>query len=359
MDLASAYIDALICEIEGFDLLPGRVKTVYLGGGTPTSIGGALLSGLLARVLPYAGNEAEVTIEANPSTITGDLAQTLKESGVTRVSMGAQSFIPRIRKNLGRAGDGQAIARAVDCLRKAGFANLGLDLIFGIPGQSMEDLRRDLESALALQPAHISYYQLTVKEGSPMSRRWAAELEAMDEGMGRGFYEAIVEALEAAGYIWYETSNFALPGYDCRHNLGYWGGEDYLGVGAGAWSTVGHRRWRNVEDLGKYIATFCGSQCYGGPARGKKQDVLPAGGSGRSHRSLELLSHEDKLREKLMLGLRRAQGVSYRSVADTIDPSAQNLLQRNGFLISEGDKILLTRAGRFVANEVCARLLKC
>lgn len=355
LELAPAYIDALLNELEEFDLPAGQLKTVYLGGGTPTFIDGGLLNKLLMRVLPFADKKAEVTIEANPSTITSDLAQTLRAGGVTRVSMGAQSFIPRLRKNLGRAGRIEAIGRAMSCLRRAGFNNVGLDLIFGIPGQAVEDLRRDLESALALQPDHISCYELTLKEESLLRRRWAVELEEMDKaGTGRLFYETAVDTLEAAGYVWYETSNFALPGYECRHNLAYWEGEDYIGIGAGAWSTVERNRWRNAEDLDMYVAK------HGSKTGGEDRPGSATAGPGSSgHRSFERLSRKDKLHEKLLLGLRRAQGVPASAVASTVDPSAQNLLQRNGFLVTEGDKMLLTRAGRFVANEVCARLLKC
>lgn len=382
LESAPAYINAAVRELEEFDLPPESLKTVYLGGGTPTLVGGSLLSRLLEHVLPYADPGAEVTIEANPSTIDTAMARTLREAGVTRVSMGAQSFAPRLRNVLGRGGSAATVGRAVICLRDAGFTNIGLDLIFGIPGQTMAELKSDLDCALSLEPEHVSCYELTLKEGTPFKRRWAAELKLMDEsGAGAYFYEKTVEILESAGYIWYETSNFARPGYECRHNLAYWAGDDYLGIGAGAWSTVGRSRWRNAEDLDIYMTALGGDKGNAGqdaPATGlskgsdgdlgKNLDKNPGKPLGKDlggknldktqGRLCEQLSREDKLREKLLLGLRRAQGVPSRAVASLIDSSAQNILLRNGFLTTEGDKILLTRAGRFLANEVCARLLK-
>lgn len=337
----SEYVEALLAELEAFGAGIGKLETVYLGGGTPTLLGGELIGQLLAGVRESAGltDDAEITVEANPVTIDASLAGQLLAAGVNRVSLGVQSFSSRLRRKLERAGGVKAVESAVPILRAAGLQNLGLDMIFGIPGQDMDDLGRDIKAVLALEPEHISWYELTVKEGSPYQERWAAELEAKESaGAGAAFYESVAGALETAGYRWYETSNYARSGYECRHNLAYWEVADYLGLGAGAWSTVGERRWRNVEDTGAYLKS----------AEHKAWDTM---------RTVEILSREDKVRERLMLGLRLDRGVSATMVEPAIDPEQQKILQRSGFLSTEGDRISLTRAGRFVANEVCARLL--
>lgn len=336
LDLAPRYVDALLAELdEAVDRL-GQLRTVYLGGGTPTLLGAGLLERLLAGVTPRMGAGAEVTIEANPVTVSADLAHRLRAAGVNRVSLGAQSFNPRLRRHLQRAEEVDAVARAVGRLRAAGFDNLGLDLIFGIPGQEMEDLRRDIAAALALAPAHISYYELTAQQGSPFQRRWGPQLAAMAE-RGRLYYETVVEAFEAAGYRWYETSNFARPDNECRHNLAVWQGSDYIGLGAGAFSTVGRQRWQNPDDVDIY---------------------LQPDGVRAQARQVEELSERDKLREKLALGLTTDEGVPWSDVEAIVDLSEQNLLLLNGFISDEGGRMVLTRAGRFVANEVCARLFK-
>ncbi len=332
--LAPAYTDALLGEFEAAALLFGSLKTVYLGGGTPTLLGEALLVKMLTPLLEKSAAGAEVTVEANPGTVTPRLAASLAAARVNRVSLGVQSFNARLRANLGRAGSAAPVAGAIAALREAGIKNLGLDLIFGIPGQSFSDLEEDLHRALALKPKHLSCYELSVRDGSAFQRRWQKELK-QQSAHAPLYYETVVDVLEGAGYQWYETSNFALPGWECRHNLAYWLGADYLGLGAGAWSTVGLKRWRNREDLGAYID----------------------GGHGEQ-RFRETLSPAQKAAERVILGLRLQEGIPFAGCGGAIDDLQLNLLQRNGFLETDDGKIYLTRAGQFVANEVLARLLQ-
>lgn len=367
--LMEPYVDALLSELEESAGLTGELETVYLGGGTPTLLGAGLVQRLLEGVRERArvAAGAEVTVEANPGTVTPELAAGLLAAGVNRVSLGVQSFEPGLRANLGRAGEADAVARAVAALRSAGLGNVGLDMIFGIPGQSAVALARDLEAVLSLAPEHISYYELTVKEGTAFARRWADELEKMEtSGRSAEFYEQVAGTLEAAGYRWYETSNYARPGFECRHNLAYWQGADYLGLGAGAWSTVGMSRWRNAEGLSAYIAAAgpgAAAEAPGAAGPGAAAGTLDAAKPGQatagraSVRAGEILSRAQKTRERLLLGLRREAGVSLPEVAGAVDPEQLKYLQQCGFLQSDGDRISLTRAGRFVANEVCARLL--
>ncbi|MFA6001649.1 MAG: radical SAM family heme chaperone HemW [Thermoleophilia bacterium] len=333
---AVAYVETLLAELEYLDLEQESIDTVYLGGGTPTLIGADLLEEIMKALTGSMRMSAEVTIEANPSTVTRKLADRLGHIGVNRVSLGVQSFDPRLRKNLGRTGETGEIFKAMEFLRGAGFENVGIDLIFSIPGQGAGELENDIRQALSLKPEHISWYELSAEEGGAYARKWGRELKSAREN-GPEFYRTVTAALEAAGYLWYETSNFAIPGRACRHNLSYWRGEDYLGVGAGAWSTRGLERWRNVEDIEVYI-------------REK--------GMQTSSRLCEHLDSKDKLTEKLALGLRMDVGLKRDEVTDLIDPAEERLLRERGYLISEGDRICLTRAGRFVANEICARLLR-
>lgn len=359
LEVAPAYVEAVLKElgqevkdgcgfseieaggepapIAGCDVA-GGLGSVYMGGGTPTLLGGRLLEKVLADTARFCSPGAEITVEANPSTVSPELAQSLAEAGVNRISLGAQSFTPELRRNLGRRGAPEKVGEAVAAFRSAGIKNIGLDLMFGIPGQDRVALDHDLASVLALEPEHVSCYELTVKEGSRFHRRWQTELEAAAR-TGRESYEAVVDTLEAAGFRWYETSNFARPGFECRHNLAYWQAEGFIGLGAGAWSSVADRRWRNVEDLEVYLD--CASRDDWGAAR-----------------IYEELSREVRDTERLILGLRRDVGVERASVAGAIDVEQEKLLLRNGFLVNEGGRISLTRQGRFVANEVCARLLR-
>ena len=348
LELAPAYAEAVRAEMEsacpreaGAGMEPGAhggaLDTVYLGGGTPSLLGADLLAPVLSSALDRCAVGAEVTVEANPSTVTAELAAGLAEAGLNRVSLGAQSFDSVLRRNLGRAGAAEAIATAVGNLRRAGIGNIGLDLMFSIPGQTAADLERDLDLALALEPEHLSCYELTVKKGSDFQRRWRKELKRA-AGKGRDFYELTVDRLQGAGYRWYETSNFALPGKECRHNLAYWGGADHVGLGAGAWSTVGELRWRNIESLESYV----------------EDDA----GDWQAIRETEHLDPLQKVAERLLLGLRRDRGVDRGAVEAVLDKRQEKGLLRNGFLVNEGGRICLTRQGRFVANEVCARLLR-
>lgn len=343
LELAPAYVESLQVELE--TEVPcveggagGGLETVFLGGGTPTLLGGTLLTDVMAAVSRRCRPGAEITVEANPSTVTRELAESLAKAGVNRVSLGAQSFNAVLRSNLGRTGTVEMIADAVAAFRGAGFENVGLDLMFGIPGQDKADLDNDLKSVLALGPEHVSCYELTVREDSLFQRRWKVELEVAARS-GREYYETVVETLEAAGFRWYETSNFSRPGYECRHNLAYWGGEDFIGLGAGAWSSVGSRRWHNIDDLGVYMDKA---------SRGDWEAV----------RGYEELSIDQRLVERLMLGLRRDTGVARSAIEDVIDAGQEKNLLLNGFIANEGGRIYLTRRGRFVANEVCARFLR-
>ena len=228
---------------------------MFVGGGTPTFTAPAALR----RVLAALPDVRELTVEANPETVTPSLATLLREHGVNRVSVGAQSFRPTLLEVLERVAGPDDVRRAVHTLRDAGFDNISLDLIYGIPGQGAADLEADLADALALEPEHLSCYELEAKPGTRFTHAHGAELARQAEAM-EGYAERVVETLTGAGYRWYETANFCrddgVRELRARHNLAIWRGADYLGVGVGAVSTLGDERRRNVPSVGRYVTAL-------------------------------------------------------------------------------------------------------
>ncbi|HZO62458.1 MAG TPA: radical SAM family heme chaperone HemW [Gaiellaceae bacterium] len=335
------YVEALLAELElERGALAPRLETVFLGGGTPTFTGPAALERLLAA-LPEAD---EVTVEANPETVTPELARLLSRNRVDRVSLGAQSFQPQLLAVLERRARPEDVRRAVQTLRDAGFDNISLDLVYGIPGQSAADLDADLAGALALEPEHVSCYELEAKPGTRFTHAYGAELERQAGSM-ESYFERVVATLTGAGYRWYETANFCRPedGRDlrARHNLGYWLGRDYLGLGIGAVSTVGWVRWRNAPRLGAYVSAL---------AEGR---VPP--------REVEPLDEATRDRERVMLGLRLDEPLALAGVGTAVDAEALGRLERLGLVARSGvngsERIALTERGRFLGGGVTADLL--
>ena len=340
----AAYVDALLAELElEGGVLADDVETVFLGGGTPTFTDAPELARLL-RALPAA---AEVTVEANPETVTLELAELLRTSGVSRVSLGAQTFGPRLLEVLERQASPDDVRRAVHTLRDAGFDNISLDLIYGIPGQSAPDLNTDLTEALALEPQHLSCYELEAKPGTRFTVAHGEEL-ARQADATEGYFERVVDTLTAAGYRWYETANFCLDGeraggrdLRARHNLGYWQGRDYLGLGIGAVSTVSGQRRRNLPSLPRYVAAL---------AEGE-----------RPPREVEPIDEATHGRELLMLGLRLDEPVVLAEVGDALDRDALARVLELGLVQvttnGRGEELRLTRRGRFLGGGVAAELL--
>ena len=340
-----AYVHAVLAELERERaLLAPSLETIYVGGGTPT----LLAQDVLARLLAELPRALEVTVEANPETVDADRARLLRRLGVTRVSLGGQSFRPHLLAVLERRADGDAVRRAFYHLRDACFDNISLDLIYGIPGQAAADLERDLADALALGPEHISCYELEAKPGTRFTHAWGAELERQSDAM-EGYFEAVVDALTSAGYRWYETANFCLrpelaAGRDLRsqHNLAYWRGRDYLGVGIGAVSTVDGLRWRNTPRLAAYLG------------------VLAAG--RRPPREHEPLDELVQLRERALLGLRLDEALPLDDVAAALDTRAIARVEALG-LAEQGRgrdgaaTLALTSRGRFLGGAVTAEIL--
>jgi oxygen-independent coproporphyrinogen-3 oxidase len=341
------YVDALLREFElRREVLAEPLETIFVGGGTPTFTDAEPLARLL-DALPAAD---EVTVEANPETVTAELALGLREGGVTRVSLGAQSFRPHLLDVLERRAAPDDVRRALGLLRGAGFDNLSLDVLYGIPGQSEDDLERDLEEALALEPEHMSWYELEAKPGTRFTHAHGVELERQADAM-EGYYERVVDSLTDAGYRWYETANFCVEprragGRDlrARHNVAYWLGRDYLGIGIGAVSTVEGLRRRNRPGLAAYMAAL--SRGTTPPADDEAIDIAT------------------RTRERLLLGLRLDEPLPLDEVADAFDREAAERLVAGGLVEvvgsgsrGKGGLLRLTHRGRFLAGGVSAELM--
>jgi len=330
-DVHAAYVDALLAELAlNGPLAP---ETVYVGGGTPSLLPDDLLERLLAG-LPGA---PEVTVECNPETITSAKARVLRERGVNRISLGAQSFRPHLLETLERRARPETVATAIEILRGEGHENVNLDLMFGVPGQSRSDLQADIEGVLAHAPEHVSWYELEAKPGTRFAVHHGAELHRQAEAL-EDHYETVVAALRGAGYRWYETANFCRPGRESRHNLGYWLGHDYLGIGVGAVSTLGLERRRNRPRLRPYLEA-----CAAG--RPAPTDV-------------EELTASERGLERLMLGLRLDEPLRLNGLAALVDDAACDRLAAAGLVLRDGETMTLTDRGRFLANDVVASVLR-
>src|SRR5437764_5527078 len=324
--LHGAYVDALLRELDSeHDGSP--VETIFLGGGTPTYTALPELLRLL-RALPAT---RELTVEANPETLTPELARELRSARVNRVSLGAQTFQPHLLRVLERRATPADVEHAFGLLRAAGFDNISLDLIYGIPGQTRAELADDLAHAIALGPEHISAYELEAKPGTRFTIAHGAELERQADRM-EDYFERVVATLTDAGYRWYETANFCRDGKRAEHNLGYWLGRDYLGIGVGAVSTVGGERRRNTPKLARYL-------------------------TGRYDREIEALDDDTKARERVMLGLRLDEPLPLTGLRDALDPAGLARVEQLGLAEETGDSLALTARGRFLGGAVTAELL--
>ena len=324
--LHGAYVDALLCELHAeHDGSP--VETIFLGGGTPTYTALPELLRLL-RSLPPA---RELTVEANPETVAPELARALHGAGVNRVSLGAQTFQPHLLRVLERQATPADVRRAFGHLRDAGFDNLSLDLIYGIPGQTPAHLAADLAQAIALDPDHISAYELEAKPGTRFTIAHGAELERQAERM-EDYFERVVATLTDAGYRWYETANFCRDGKRAEHNLGYWLGHDYLGLGVGAVSTLGAERHRNTPKLARYL-------------------------EGLYDREIEVLDDVMRAQERVMLGLRLDEPLPLGGLRSALDVEGLARAEQLGLAVDRGETLTLTRRGRFLGGAVTAEIL--
>ena len=320
---------------------PPPAETVFVGGGTPSLLGADGLAAVLGAVRDSVGLApgAEVTTEANPESTSSEFFDGLAAAGYTRVSLGMQSAAAHVLATLDRTHTpGRAVTAAAEA-RAAGIGHTSLDLIYGTPGETADDLAASLDAVLATGVDHVSAYALIVEPGTALARRVArGELPAPDDDVLADRYELLDAALAAAGLCWYEVSNWArTDAARCRHNLGYWSGGDWWGAGPGAHSHVGGVRWWNVKHPARYAAML---------AQGRS----PAAGR-------EVLDAQDRLTERVMLGLRLADGLP-RDVLDEAGSIAAHRLVTDGLLTdAPGSRLVLTPRGRLLADAVVRELV--
>ena len=344
------YAGAAIAEIRQARRVLGdrdvRVSTVFIGGGTPTLLKAIDLGAILAAIASEFGleDDAEITTESNPDSVAQWDLEELRSVGFNRISFGMQSSVPHVLATLDRTHDPLRVPAAVDWARGAGFEQVSLDLIYGTPGETLSDWEASLDAALACGPDHMSAYSLIVEDGTALSRRIRrGELPMPDDDDLADKYELADERFQAAGLPWYEVSNWARDEASrCRHNLLYWTGGDWWGVGPGAHSHVGGTRWWNVKHPTAYA------------------DRLQAGLSPAQAR--EVLDHETRRLERMLLELRLSDGLAL-DVLDDVGRKAvpdlvvRGLLAPSGTASGPGRRVILTRTGRLLADAVLRDLV--
>jgi oxygen-independent coproporphyrinogen-3 oxidase len=330
---ATRFCEALLRELEqqaaNFALEP---QTIFFGGGTPTALSTAQLELLLGgfRDRLDLSSLTEWTVEANPGSVSARKAAALRRLGVTRISLGVQAWQDASLVTLGREHNAQQAEASYHILRDAGFSSINIDLMFGLPGQSLAQWEATLARTIALRPDHISAYCLTYEEDTEFFARHARGEYRSSESADADFFTTAMRMLEGAGYLHYETSNYALPGHESVHNRAYWRGADYLGLGPSAFSTVDLERWQNVPDYRAYT------------------DRVLAGGSPIQTR--EQLTVETKRAERIALSLRTRDGVPADCLAEW--PSERREFLELGLLDDRGSHFVLTEKGKLLADSV-------
>lgn len=346
---ADEYIGSLRLEAASYQrAFVGRTfDSIYMGGGTPTALSSEQLKKIIATVHEHfqISRDAECTVEANPKTVSGSQLMLLREGGVNRLSLGVQSFNNDVLKTLGRLHTAQEAADAFMLARSAGFANIGIDLIYGVPGQTAAQWNETLGRTIVLKPEHVSAYSLSIDEGSRfINEAEAGRFSLPGDEQSVTMYECAVNDLGQAGYNRYEISNFSLPGFSCRHNMNYWERGEYLGLGPGAWSFISGRRYHAIAEVREYSLR------------------MKAGLS--IIRDEEIPNFRQAVNETVMLGLRMAEGVDLARFERDFGAATSRQLEENaaplqqaGLLEETRGRIMLTGRGFLLANEVLARLV--
>lgn len=329
-----SYIDAVIAEMARRPSRQ-RVTSVFLGGGTPSILPSGELTKLLKAVARHydLSPRCEITSEANPGTVTQEWLDAAVRGGVNRLSVGVQTVQPKLLNVIGRIHDFAQVEDTFKMARRMGISNLSADLMYALPGQTLEMWRQSLETVVQLEPQHLSCYALTVAEGTPFGDMDAqGKLPRPDEDEEMAMQAATADVLAGHGLYQYEVSNYARPGYACRHNVGYWTRRDYIGLGCAAHSLEGSLRRSNDCDLGKYI-------------------------SGADFDAQEILNYEDAAFEELMLGLRMVEGVTLTPYAAALFGDKLRMQQKQGLLTYSDRHVRLTPRGFDVMNTVLAQLI--
>ncbi|HEO7967598.1 TPA: oxygen-independent coproporphyrinogen III oxidase [Streptococcus agalactiae] len=339
-----AYLQALIREFRSYDIT--ELRTLYIGGGTPTSISAVQLDYLLTELSRDLNLNTleEFTIEANPGDLTVDKIEVLQKLAVNRVSLGVQTFNDKHLKRIGRSHNEVQIYSTIDALKTAGFQNISIDLIYALPGQTMDDVRSNVAKALSLNIPHLSLYSLILEHHTVfMNKMRRGKLHLPTEDLEAEMFEYIISEMERNGFEHYEISNFTKPGFESRHNLMYWDNVEYYGVGAGASGYLDGIRYRN---------------------RGPIQHYLKGVSEGNARLSEEVLSKNEMMEEELFLGLRKKKGVSIGKFEQKFGTSFEKRygqivqeLQSDGLLKENNGFIQMTKKGLFLGDTVAEKFI--
>lgn len=352
------YVNQLIEEIYGQSACfqDRVVTTIFLGGGTPSILPAELISQIFAALQEcfMIDEKAEITIEANPGTLTMEKLEIYRQSGINRLSLGLQSADDQELRLLGRIHTYDDFLKSYQRARQAGFDNINIDLMSALPGQDVHSWKSTLRKVMMLRPEHISAYSLIIEEGTPFYERYGEEAcggeqslwpSLPDEDTDREMYHLTKEMMAAQGYERYEISNYAKPGYECRHNTGYWTGVDYLGLGLGASSYISGYRYRNVSDMEEYLS-------------------LKLQNAGEAAREIQELSLKDRMEEFMFLGLRMTKGVSGSEFLERFGQNMWNVygsalkkLREQKLIETEMPRVRLTELGMDVSNRVFQEFL--
>lgn len=371
-DVKRKYIEALICEINitcGLynDRLSGyQVKTIFFGGGTPSAVKPEYIRDIMKCLNEHfdIAEGAEVTIECNPGTLDINKADIYRECGINRISFGLQSADNTELKMLGRIHTFEQFKESLSIAEKAGFDNINVDIMSALPGQTMESYKRTVEKVLECNVKHISAYSLIVEEGTPLYDRLDTDYpELPDEDTERQMYYYTQDSLASAGYVHYEISNYARPGYECRHNISYWERTDYLGFGIGAASLFEEIRHTNITDINMYIDK-CGGMINAGSCMDNNVTAGNYNGLYEIYDDIQKLSLNDRMEEFMFLGLRKIGGISKAEFEKTFSKYIADVYGKvieenvlNGLLVDDGDVIKLTDRGVDISNVVMADFL--
>ena len=337
LEKREAYVKAVVEEWGHYqnEWSKQEIRTIYLGGGTPSLLPIESLQTLLHSILSGidAKHVQEITLEANPGDITAEKIQAWRAMGINRLSMGIQSFNDQLLQLVGRRHTAQQAIQAVKIAQAEGISNISIDLMYALPGQSMANWQTDIAQALEMRVPHISSYGLIYEEGTSLTQ-WLEQgkIAAIDEEKEMQMYDYLVEQLTKHGYEHYEVSNFAMPGQYSKHNSSYWNDTPYLGLGAGAHSYNGQSRWWNIDDIDEYIAQAMSHQL--SPER-------------------ETITHEERHTEQVMLGLRTSKGVLCTAV--NMDKAQEYIAK--GYLIQLEDKVIATTKGFHILNRIIEDLV--
>lgn len=349
------YVSKLLDEIRAHGsneelITHSKVTTIFLGGGTPSILNTSQIQRIFnaLRTSFEITEDAEITIEANPGTVTREKLETYRACGINRISFGLQSTNNEELKLLGRIHTYEEFLESYRLARECGFDNINVDLISAIPKQTLVSWEETLQNVIALNPEHISAYSLIVEEGTPFAKVYGegcpAEKDLPDEEEERAIYYRTEELLKEAGYYRYEISNYAKTGKECKHNLGYWERKEYLGIGLGAASLINNTRYKNTDDLAYYME------------HARNLIVI--------QEDIQDLSTKEQMEEFMFLGLRKMEGISEKEFAETfhVDIGQQyqeqiENLMKNNLLKKENDRLMLTRHGIDVSNYVFAEFL--